>query len=419
MEGPQAGGEGHLGEEGRRGERGAQAVSREPPVLFPRPSLKPPADGKNAPAHNRKNPNYRYRPVYRRENVVRRRRRKPSDDEEVEEVERKCEVVARVLLEGREVNEEELQKEVEEQRIKDQEEGRVRARSRSRSRSKSRVQQQHRPNSAPPGELDGQLDYDDLHHQMVGGHGDFLKPTAIPMRGGAGALGAGRSRAKTMPSQHDFMPTPFAQSYSSTGQYAPSFGGPDYGFSMIGRYNAFGDGMGAPSPRTAANLEQIFNAVNGEDPSNPSGYAVPNGLKSTTGDNVSLMSPSWARKFSLGRWEIPQTAAPLPNTAALYGAPGDMTAGPGGIPMPYQDYGASTLATPAAPQMPNYSYGTNSLAPESYAPPQQALPGNQYANPSATYVYLSKADAQNPEVSLWVCERSLCVPEEPVECCVY
>lgn len=50
-------------------------------------------------AHHRQNPDYKYRPVYRREGVVRRRRRK-LEENDIEEEERKCEVVARVLLEG-------------------------------------------------------------------------------------------------------------------------------------------------------------------------------------------------------------------------------------------------------------------------------------------------------------------------------
>lgn len=93
--------------------------------------------------HRRAHPDYKYRPVYRREGVVRRRRRKAVDEKEVEEEERKCEVVARVLLEGGDVNEDRVEKEIEVQRERDEVEGRVRG---PQSRSPSRGARQHHQN---------------------------------------------------------------------------------------------------------------------------------------------------------------------------------------------------------------------------------------------------------------------------------
>jgi hypothetical protein len=350
-----------MGKEGCRGERRAQAVGSQ--------ACQSASELNFTALPFRRNPNYRYRPVYRRETTTKRKRRKPTDDDEAEEEERKCEVVARVLLEGREVSEDQLQQEVEEQRIKDQEEGRHRSRSRSRSRSKS-VNGGHgdmrhgRPSSAPPGQDPFQLDY--MDQQMDDG---FLRPGMLQSRSAAT-----RSRAKTMPTQNDF-------DFSNTPFYGTSINplmpatGPDYGFSMSGRLGSIG-GLPVPSPRTAANMQSLFNAVNGDD---SNGFAYPSGLKGND-ENISLLSPSYSRKFSLGRWEIPQTAS----GPSIFASPAASHQ-----PLNYSQYPDTATVNPGQP---NYTYDANTGYNQPFTQ------GGDQAQPAPTYVYLSKADAENPEV---------------------
>ena len=318
---------------------------------------------------------------------MRRRRRKPADEEEAEEEERKCEVVARVLLEGREVSEEQLQKEVEEQRTKDQEEGRDRTRSRSRSRSKSVLNSSSgngisRPNSAPPGT--DPFTTTDIHLRETSD--GFLRPSNLPPRGT-------RLRAKTMPSHDDFAlpPAPFYPPNTYMPQQPPPS---EYSYNLPGRLGNMGGGLPAPSPRTAAHMQQLFDAVNGvNQPGSTSGapFEVSSGFKLGQTDNVSLISPSYSRKFSLGRWEIPQSGNP---SNPFINTPASGSSSSDNVPVPDM-YGAytdpadsSTISAPAA-------HGAHANYVYDAAQPLNAMESYM---PAPTYVYLSKADAQNPEV---------------------
>lgn len=307
-----------------------------------------------------KNPNYRYRPVYRREGVVRRRKKKDEDDEEAEEEDRKSEVKARILLEGRQVDEEELEREIEEQRIKDQEEGRDRTRSRStsnarRSRSRSNsttakkkprsnstlqapYSHQGRPSSAPPNSFETMFDgtgsggasYDDAGY---GQQQQFLQPEPTTKR-------KGRARARTMPSNDAvsaaaagldslyaggvYDPLQMHQLHPMPGSLVPQehLYHPTY-FVVDGGFDSMGGApqMALPSPRTTAAMANLYDSSLRDTAGIPEDHTLSmhhamqgdlnpyaGGLRGGDLSNVTLISPSFSRKFSLGRWEVPSHA---------------------------------------------------------------------------------------------------------------
>lgn len=337
---------------------------------------------------NRKNPNYRYRPQYRRDDGVRRRRVKEDDVKEIEEEERKCEVVARVLLEGRDVTNEELDQEVASQRQKDQDEGRQRGqRSRSRSRSRSinssgQSGNQFRHASAPSGDNvngdSGAVDYDLT----------LLQPLLNAQYGRSGR------RSQTMPSsgQTDFsLPITFPNythhNVDATGINAPFAGFVGFGsrFGSVSSSNSMAAPL--PSPRTIANMQHLVDAMDSQGTTSVnatnSALTYQPGFKSAIDDNVTLLSPSFSRKFSLGRWEVPG----VPHAHNAFA----------------QNAASQTLAP--APQIPGHNYdaygsSTQSMQYQSYD--AQNIPVQPYSNANGaeapTYVYLSKADAQNPQI---------------------
>ena len=322
-------------------------------------------------AHKIANPNYRYRPVYRKENNNRRRRIREADVKEAEDEERKCEVVARVLLEGREVTGEELDQEVEAQKVVDQAEGRQRGQ-RQRSRSRSRSTNSHdgnkhaRNTSAPPGAdavLD-ELSFDGMH----------LQPT-MPLHYARG----GRLRSSTMPTSHnDFGLPGLPYPYYNTGMpelnpAAALLGGLTTRLS----HNGYNSGV---TGATAADGMPHITAGSSYGSSDGLPYSH-NGLKSNAGDNVSLLSPSFTRKFSLGRWEVPGG----PMNAFSDSAGGQTLAPP--VEAGYGDIDSSRPGTSYGPgyegSQDDQSRSYNQQGDQSYVP---------------TYVYLSKADAQNPQI---------------------
>lgn len=319
--------------------------------------------------HRRNNPNYRYRPVFsKKEQPAKKRRRKPTEDEVVEEEERKCEVVARVLLEGRDVSHEELEQEVEQQKIQDQIEGKERGRSRSRSKSVNRQAGQtldgvvglSRPSSAPPGQED---EYEDMYG---GQHLGVGKRHATRQR-----------RSRTMGSNLPDYEVPQHYGASYPGDGMPDFGHPHYAESD--RYVPLPPNIIAPSPRSVSNLSGLF--ANGSEAPMQAGDLTAGfgGFKTGgLGDHLSLVSPSFSRKFSLGRWEVPYTA----------GGPMADPGGYGGAPFAPNEVASNSSYGSA--DHGNYTYDAHMHAGQAYAQEQ----------PAPTYVYLSKEDAQNPEVRL-------------------
>lgn len=367
--------------------------------------------------HKLMNPNYRYRPTYRKEVPSKRRRKKAIDDEEIEEEDRKCEVVARVLLEGREVDTEELEKEVEEQKIKDIQEGRQRTgRSRSRSRSNSKLsdgmnnlQQADaqaqlfflgmggRPSSAPPQGADQSND----DHHMPGSNSHI---NGVNNRG---------KRSQTIATSGPDLPL---GEYSSLAQRTSL-----QGRVTNQRFATDSTGNGLPtSLRNAANLQHLFHNQASGSLSEPAQSATPfnqfpttsqspflsnyTGFKGNNGD-VSLLSPSFSRKFSLGRWEVPHH--PL---GQAYSNAGQAPSHPF---MTQQSPDASAITT-AALQQTATTTGTVTSATSSMGSQEQTsyntvaqTSSDQTFDPAAvppgynfvpTYVYLSKEDAQNPQV---------------------
>ncbi|KAK9900086.1 hypothetical protein P389DRAFT_207655 [Cystobasidium minutum MCA 4210] len=361
--------------------------------------------------HKLMNPNYRYRPTYRKEVPSKRRRKKAVDEEEIEEEDRKCEVVARVLLEGREVDTEELEKEVEEQKMKDLQEGRTRtSRTRSRSRSNSKLSDSipnhlhseaaqayflgagGRPSSAPPQGFESSPP----EHQM---HNGGSQPVSFYNR-------PKRSRTIASSSSADFSAGSYPHLVQQQGQAtAPA------------HTETFPSTI-PPSLRNASNLQHLFTgepATAHSEPSQtpsifnqyPSMQQSPflstyNGFKGGNGD-VSLLSPSFSRKFSLGRWEVPHHPS-----AQVYNGP---VSGAFGVPQPATDanamapMGFQQNAPPAAPVNPagsslasqdqaNYSTVGQTI-PEQPFDPAAVPPGYNFV---PTYVYLSKEDAQNPQI---------------------
>ena len=300
----------------------------------------------------------------------------------------------------------------------------------------------NRPNSAPPGSDNSfEAEHDDHHHHHPYMHetsDGLLRPSNIPV-----SRAATRSRAKTMPTNAgDFTlpPVPFypSQHYSLGPHHYQNQPMNDYGFSnnssLPGRYNTLSNGLGAPSPRTAANMQQLFEAVSGDDASlgmmssSPSGggtatapapFDLSTGFKMGQTDNVSLISPSFSRKFSLGRWEIPQSglsaAAPTPGlfvdtiSSSSSSSSNGMSDNNNNVPVPdvyntgFGDGGNGGFSSTAnhvgvgsdGAHHSNYTYEATQQQP--FAPSANS---QQYAStPAPTYVYLTKDDAQNPEVS--------------------
>ena len=328
--------------------------------------------------HRRNNPNYRYRPVFNRKEVpAKKRRRKPTEDEQIEEEERKSEVVARVLLEGRDVSHEELEQEVEQQKIQDQLEGKERGRARSRSKSVNRNQNQtldgyvslSRPNSAPPGQ-------DDEYDEMYGGtHLGVAKKHATRAR---------RSRTLATTNADYEVPQHYTQSYPGEG--LPEFDQPGFsmGTGLSSRYPPLPPNIIAPSPRSVSNLAGLF--ANGNDVPVPGDYGSAfNGFKSGLGDNLSLVSPSFSRKFSLGRWEVPDQ-----RTGGMYDSSAQLGDGLG-YNAPFAPNEVASNSSYGSAEHNNYTYDTHAQGIGAVAFAQE--------QPAPTYVYLSKQDAQNPEVS--------------------
>lgn len=369
------------------------------------------------------NPNYRYRPTYRKEVPSKRRRKKAVDEEEIEEEDRQCEVVARVLLEGREVDTDELEREVEEQKIKDQLEGRQRtSRSRSRSRSNSKLS-------------DGFNNNNNSNNLHTDAQGFFLgmggRPSSAPPQGADPFEG----NANVPAIDHHF------NGMSSRGKRSRTIGtsGPDF---MQGQYSSLpqhqhpnvhpqvshqrymSESVGhnaPPSLRNASNLQHLFNnnepsSASSEPAHSGNGYSqFPpvsqspflssfSGFKGGNGD-VSLLSPSFSRKFSLGRWEVPHHHHA---TGANFGS-GHPFTGQQGSENPV--VAASTLHQHSAPANGTVSSATSSLGSQeqtNYSTVAQPT-SDQAFDPAAvppgynfvpTYVYLSKEDAQNPQVCL-------------------
>ena len=357
------------------------------------------------------NPNYRYRPTYRKEVPSKRRRKKAVDEEEIEEEDRKCEVVARVLLEGREVDTDELEKEVEEQKIKDQQEGRTRtSRTRSRSRSNSKLNDamaanSHsdaqayflgpggRPSSAPPQGLDDQ--------QVYNGNGQPVSFYNRPKR----------SRTIATSSSADFSAGNYPHLMQSGHGTAPAHS------------ESFPSTL-PPSLRNASNLQHLFANEPATAQSEPtqtpsifnqypsmqqspflSSYA---GFKNSNAD-VSLLSPSFSRKFSLGRWEVPhhplgQVYSGVAPAGGAFGAPPTASDANAMATMAFQQNAAngatvnSAGSSLASQDQANYSTVGQAI-PEQPFDPAAVPPGYNFV---PTYVYLSKEDAQNPQVSLFV-----------------
>ena len=323
--------------------------------------------------HRRNNPNYRYRPVFNRKEVpAKKRRRKPTEDEQIEEEERKSEVVARVLLEGRDVSHEELEEEVEQQKIQDQIEGKERGRARSRSKSVNRNQTLDgfvglsRPSSAPPGQ-------DDEYDEMYGGtHLGVAKKHATRAR---------RSRTLATTKADYEVPQQYSQSYPEQGLMdfgeQPGFG---IGHGMASRY-PLPPNIIAPSPRSVSNLSGLF--ANGDVPVPGDFGSSFTGFKSGLGDNLSLVSPSFSRKFSLGRWEVPDQRTGM----GMY--EGSHLGDQAGFNAPFApNEVASNSSYGSADHHNNYTYDAQAPGAPAFAEEQ----------PVPTYVYLSKQDAQNPEV---------------------
>lgn len=367
------------------------------------------------------NPNYRYRPTYRKEVPSKRRKKKAIHEEEVEEEDRKCEVVARVLLEGREVDADELEREVEEQKLKDQLEGRQRTgRSRSRSRSNSKLSDGMRNNHNDNLHTDAQSFF-----LGMGG-----RPSSAPPQGADPF--EGNSNVPVVNNHFNGV--------SSRGKRSRTIGtsGPDF---IMGEYSSLAqqpnlqtqvshqrymsESVGntlPPSLRNASNLQHLFSNESSTASSEPAhsaaGYtqfpavsqspflSTFSGFKGGNGD-VSLLSPSFSRKFSLGRWEVPQHHS----TGGSFGSPLQGNAHPF---TGQQGSEASGFATSALQQNPTANAGTVSSAASSLGSHEQNNysavahpPSDQAFDPAAvppgyncvpTYVYLSKEDAQNPQV---------------------
>lgn len=318
--------------------------------------------------HRRNNPNYRYRPLFSRKEIpAKKRRRKPTEDEVMEEEERKSEVVARVLLEGRDVSHEELEQEVEQQKIQDQLEGKERGRARSRSKSVNRQAGQtldgvvglSRPSSAPPGH-EQEDDYQDMYG---GAHLGVAKRYATRAR-----------RSRTMGSSAPDYEVPYPHAFQHDGALM------DYGQQGFGsdqaRYAPLPPNTIAPSPRSVANLSGFFAGSDIPVQAGEFGGSSFGGFKAGgLGDNLSLVSPSFSRKFSLGRWEVPYTA-------------GGQTPDQHGYAAPFAPNEVASNSSYGSGEHGNYTYDTQIQGGTAYA--QEA--------PAPTYVYLSKEDAQNPEV---------------------
>lgn len=369
------------------------------------------------------NPNYRYRPTYRKEVPSKRRRKKAVDEEEIEEEDRKCEVVARVLLEGREVDTEALEKEVEEQKIKDQQEGRLRiSRSRSRSRSNSKL------NDAAAHGLAA-----DAQAYFLGANG---RPSSAPPQG-AEASGMEGNFANHNPGQLANVHNRPKRSRTIATSGSADFVAGDYSAVVqhnghMGAYTArpsdqrafMGDSLPhtfPPSLRNASNLQHLFTNEPSTAASEPAqGSSIFNqytptsqspflssyaGFKGTNAD-PSLLSPSFSRKFSLGRWEVPHhTSSQLYNTLPTVGEGIATQTGIPGAGMPPAALQQSAMANAAvtsatsslgSQDQPNYSAIAQPL-PEQPFDPAAVPPGYNFV---PTYVYLSKEDAQNPQVSL-------------------
>lgn len=362
------------------------------------------------------NPNYRYRPTYRKEVPSKRRRKKAVDDEEIEEEDRKCEVVARVLLEGREVDTDELEKEVEEQKIKDLQEGKVRAsRSRSRSRSNSKLSEANsslqavaeaqayflgmngRPSSAPPQGADADVDMSAANTLAAG-------------------INNRPKRSRTIATSGSDM---------SVGDYSSYNHNQQTGGHIQNSNNRFGsDSAGAMLPaslRNASNLQHLFSNEPSTASSEPAqstsvfnqfpGMANQSPFSSSytgfKGSNAdpSLLSPSFSRKFSLGRWEVPHhpssqaynNGATMPGNT-LIGQQGSETSAiaTAALQQNVPATGTVTSATSSlgSQEQPNYSAVAQPPSDQTFDP-AAVPPGYNFV---PTYVYLSKEDAQNPQV---------------------
>lgn len=366
-------------------------------------------------AHKLNNPNYRYRPTYRKETPTKKRRKKQNDEEDDEEEDRKCEVVARVLLEGRELNNEELQREVDEQKAKDQLEGRDRS-SRSRSRSKSvaskfqeKAANNHlqglqipsfptaRPSSAPPTQ-------EEQNFPTWTASGNHLFPASIANRSKrsqtvsftSGAFELNSLYGNTYPEIPSFAGEHLRRPFESV--HRPST---DLSAQFVTTSRA---GLDAQLPFGEPNTSSVVDSLSLEAHQLDSNAFARNffqndmmGFKTQTAD-PSLLSPSYSRKFSLGRWEVPnrlggqrpQMSLPLDpfyeeNTAAhkLY----------------TQNFGQGTAdsITSSASSGEHQNYTADAHSNGTSFDPSMTATGSQAV---PTYVYLSKEDANNPQVSV-------------------
>lgn len=358
------------------------------------------------------NPNYRYRPTYRKEVPSKRRRKKAVAEEEMEEEDRKCEVVARVLLEGREVDTDELEKEVEVQKIKDQQEGRTRtSRTRSRSRSNSKL------NETMAASL-----HADAQAYFLGAGG---RPSSAPPQGFESSPGDGHSSNGSAQPVNLFNRPKRSRTIATSGSADFAMGNysmlhqPGHGTAPA-HTESFPNTM-PPTLRNASNLQHLFAnepATAHSEPTHtpsifsqyPSMSQSPflssySGFKGSNAD-PSLLSPSFSRKFSLGRWEVPHHPSSqgaygeMPTAGGAFGTP---TAGDASAMATAAFQQPVTNGTPVnsagsslgSQEHPNYSTVAQPM-PEQPFDPAAVPPGYNFV---PTYVYLSKEDAQNPQVS--------------------
>ena len=401
--------------------------------------------------HKRNNPNYRYRPVFSKAREAaaaasKKRRRKPAEDEELAEEDRKSEVVARVLLEGRDLTNEQIEEEVHQQKIQDENEGRDRSASRARSRSRSKSVNSRNAESAS-----GRPEYQDIvdengmlavagpyshsrGHSRSGSDPDDMMDLYRPEQHDGGP--PSRRRAATRSKRSKTLATSVPSDYA-----LPSMGMPGSALNAMYAHDPYAQGSSlpsdfmaparfstmppsliAPSPRTAtgSGMSALFGSLDHSGFNQPTGYSGGDQMAPTpfTGffkggglnDNLSLVSPSFSRKFSLGRWEVPHTHAAQVPPSALFDhhqqhqhhahTPG-MFAG-SSYPNTLDGHAASSGSSNGS-QHPYQSYGYEPAeqpfdAAQGQTQGQGQAPGQPAPGP--TYVYLSKEDAQNPEVGL-------------------